>query len=88
MKHLLKNWCKKRDILSKDDYEEVQERLINFTPPNNISRSPRPLDDLKHWKGTHTIQAIIHANIINFDTRLLEYDLTLTKAANRFQHVF
>lgn len=31
--------------------QEIDSRLLNFTPPRNFSRSPRSLSERKFWKG-------------------------------------
>ncbi|KAJ8316716.1 hypothetical protein KUTeg_005735 [Tegillarca granosa] len=55
MKHLLNLWFTKDKMemfsISKK-IKTVQERLMQIKPPNNVTRTPRTLDDLKHWKAS------------------------------------
>ena len=55
MKHLMTLWFSAKD--QSKEYscfkmlQQIKNRLMCIKPPNTISRVPRSLDDLQHWKG-------------------------------------
>ncbi|CAC5392140.1 unnamed protein product [Mytilus coruscus] len=61
MKRLLNFWFgkDKNEIFSiSNRRSEVEQGLMEIKPPNNITRSPRTLDELKHWKEKYVQRGI------------------------------